>query len=275
MTQDHPDKIGQRAGHKCEYCDKDLLDSVDNYESWQFEHIIPKSAEINEKDENYALNCYVCNKLKDDWNPKDIAGQNASREKLIQVARQYIAQKRRDSAKKLSKYRKIVGKDLEDCEIRIDRPVTDYELRSLATWAISEEKEFFDRNSHLKELYRQRLILIALCQGAALQYLGCGCGVKDFDIHFFYAQNPDKPRLARTVKQIYGRVGSFPQMPIHFIRTVLPQVKPHLDSTAGLQTVRQFLQNKPTSNACYLSQKAVIALWPDEVFAAQVWPYIM
>ena len=67
----------------------------------------------------------------------------------------------------------------------INQPVTACELRDLAKLAAVEEKAFFVRNPHLSKPYQQHLLLVALCQGAALQYLGCGRGVKDFDVHFF------------------------------------------------------------------------------------------
>ena len=154
----------------------------------------------------------------------------------------------------------------------IKKPVTSNELSSLAKLAGAEEKAFFVRNPHLVEPYRQRLILVALCQGAAFWYLGRGCGVKDFDVHFFYAQNPNKRRLSRSVKREYEYIASFPEIPIDFIRTVVPGAQPNLEPEAAIQTVREFLRSKPTRNAHHLSQKAVIGLYPNEVFAKQVWP---
>ena len=154
----------------------------------------------------------------------------------------------------------------------INQPVTLTELEDLAKHAVEEEEAFFKRNPHLVEPYRQRLILVALCQGAALQFLGCGYGVKDFDIHFFYAKNPDKPRLARTVKQFWADVGDFPNAQIDFIRTVVPNAQPHLKPDDAIQTVQEFLLLKPTSNACHLSKKAVIGLYPNELFEKRIWP---
>ena len=84
----------------------------------------------------------------------------------------------------------------------LQRPVGRAELKSLVELVHIEEKAFFKRNPHLIKPYRNRLLAVALCQGAALQRIGCGKGVKDFDVHFFYAQNPDKPLLSRTVKRI-------------------------------------------------------------------------
>jgi hypothetical protein len=54
----------------------------------------------------------------------------------------------------------------------IRRRVGQAELESLVMLAEAEEKRFFSDNPHLKRPYRKRLIAAALCQGAALQYLG-------------------------------------------------------------------------------------------------------
>jgi hypothetical protein len=88
----------------------------------------------------------------------------------------------------------------------VQQEVAEVELSSLVTAAEQEEEGFFQRNPHLIELYRSRLIAVALCQGAALQYIGRGYGVIDFDVHFFYAQNATKPRLSRAVKSIWTSI---------------------------------------------------------------------
>ena len=89
---------------------------------------------------------------------------------------------------------------------------------------------------------------------------------------FLYAQNPNKPRLSRAVKREYACVAAFSEAPIDFIRTTIPGAQPHIEPEAAIQTVQEFLRSKPTPNACHLSQKAVIGLYPDEVFGEQIWP---
>jgi hypothetical protein len=86
-------------------------------------------------------------------------------------------------------------------KIYLQQPVAEPELRDLARLASEEERAFFVRNPHLITSYKDRLIAVALCQGAALQFVGRGYGVADFDVHFFYQQNPDKPRLSRAVNK--------------------------------------------------------------------------
>ena len=104
----------------------------------------------------------------------------------------------------------------------LQQPVTTLELRDLARLAREEENAFFARNPHLVASYRDRFVAADLCQGAALQFVGRGYGVADFDIHFFYRQNPAKPRLSRAVKRLTANVGDFDRAPIDFVRTVMP-----------------------------------------------------
>lgn len=126
----------------------------------------------------------------------------------------------------------------------LTRPVTVWELWRLADLACEEEKAFFRRNPHLLEPYRNRLIAIALCQGAALQYIERGYGVKDFDIHFFYSQNPLKPRLSRAVKRIHNSVGNFQEVPVAFIRTVVPNTKIPQMPRDAVQILQSFLRKQ-------------------------------
>jgi hypothetical protein len=150
----------------------------------------------------------------------------------------------------------------------VGRPVRHRELRSLAGLARAEEERFFRDNAHLIAPYRERLVATALCQGAALQVLGCGYGVNDFDVHFFYRQNPAKPRLTRTRKRIFTNVGKFNDIPVDFLRTVIPT---SVDATSRVELIRAFLRRSPTSNAKYLAQKAVVGLWPEKIYGITIW----
>lgn len=155
---------------------------------------------------------------------------------------------------------------------RINRPVGIAELRTLTELAMTEEADFFIRNPHLVAPYRDRLLMVALCQGAALQYLGRGDGVKDFDVHFFYAQNPEKLRLSRSVKRITEDIGAFPNIAVDFVRTVVPGATSDARPADAAHALRKFLVRAPTPNAWHLKQKAVIGLHPMDAFGQQVWP---
>ena len=150
-------------------------------------------------------------------------------------------------------------------------PVTRAELEALAALAESEEQAFFARNEHLIPMYGDRRIAIALCQGAALQFVGRGHGVNDFDIHFFYARNPAKPRLSRTVRRVVEDVGAFAAVPVDFIRTVVPEVE---GPSTPVDRIRCFLRYAPTANAVHLAEKAVVGLLPRELFGVTIWPAV-
>ena len=103
-------EAGERAGYKCEYCDKDMLASVDNYLSWQLDHIIPESAGGDHTLENVALSCRACKvRFKGHWNPAYVAGEDASREELILAVRENVEKKRSSWVRCLSRSREIVG----------------------------------------------------------------------------------------------------------------------------------------------------------------------
>jgi len=154
------------------------------------------------------------------------------------------------------------------------QPVTEAELQSLVTLSAAEERAFFTRNLHLVPTYRDRLLAVALCQGAALQFLGRGYGVNDFDVHFFYVQNPRKPRLSRAVKRVMANVGTFQRVPVDFVRTVIPGRGPTADLVAVVDHLREFLRRRPTANAMHLAEKAVIGLVPPKLFGATIWPAV-
>jgi 5-methylcytosine-specific restriction endonuclease McrA len=102
--------LGIRAGFKCEYCDKDLLATVDNYKEWQKDHIIPKSKGGEDINENIAISCKTCNvNIKSRWNPADeLEEENATREELINVVREYVRNRRTQMLSDICSFRKIV-----------------------------------------------------------------------------------------------------------------------------------------------------------------------
>src|SRR5262249_16782751 len=141
---------------------------------------------------------------------------------------------------------------------------------ALSDLALAEERGFFRRNDHLVGLYRNRLIAIALCQGAALQYIKRGYGVNDFDIHYFYSQNPKKPRLSRAVKRVWTSVGGFGEVAVDFVRTVVPS--PVGSNKQAVSVIRTFLRHRVTPNARHLAMKAVIGIYPKRLFGFVIWP---
>jgi hypothetical protein len=92
--------------------------------------------------------------------------------------------------------------------------------------------------------------------------------VNDFDVHYFYSQNPKKPRLSRSVKRVWTSVGGFEHVAVDFVRTVIPGVR----GFDPFDTVQIFLRDRPTPNARHLAKKAVIGVFPRRLFRVVIWP---
>lgn len=90
-----------RARFHCEYCGKNMLNSVDNYYSWEIDHIIPGR---DDSLDNCALACRTCNHLKHHYVPVGV-----ERTDLTADARRKIDERRRIKMAELQKLRGIIG----------------------------------------------------------------------------------------------------------------------------------------------------------------------
>lgn len=92
---------GVRARFRCEYCDRNLLRSVDDYYAWQIDHIVPGGGDA---DENIALACSTCNHLKHTFVPV-----GDCREQRVECARKHIGLRRVKKQAELEALRKVLG----------------------------------------------------------------------------------------------------------------------------------------------------------------------
>ena len=90
-----------RAKFCCEYCGKRMLSSLDDYYSWEVDHVIPRGEDSLE---NYALACHTCNHLKHTYMPT-----GASREERLHDAKREIGKRRSKKAVELQKLRSLLG----------------------------------------------------------------------------------------------------------------------------------------------------------------------
>jgi hypothetical protein len=82
------------------------------------------------------------------------------------------------------------------CEYSFER-ITKADLRPLAALALDYFNDLFERRPHPSGGFRGRLLLLALCQGAALHYVDGSHGVKDFDVWGFFLRRRLPARLRR------------------------------------------------------------------------------
>ena len=152
-------------------------------------------------------------------------------------------------------------------------------LRSIA-WKCLEYR--LSRNGHLRD-FRERLVCIALCQGAALHYVNGKTGVKDFDVSaFFTTVNAPTLGFRRGSVRESGlhKFGKHPDVPRRrgyktrwcdfFMRAITPRdvdraramTDEYVEGDA-VALVRGYLIHGATSTARFLAKKAVVGLWPD------------
>lgn len=131
------------------------------------------------------------------------------------------------------------------------------------------------------DAYRERILMIALCQGAALHYLNGKNGVKDLDVYTFYAAVPGvllHPRRRRAEdfgesdfgywsKEKLIRGQRFVGRRVDLLQRSL-KVRPDADP---VEAVRDWLR-LPTGSSKELSKKAVIGIWPRRLLGKVVWP---
>lgn len=101
---EHHAVIGVEAGFCCEYCGRDLLASVNDYDAWQLDHIVPSSQHGADDIPNKALCCKTCNFLKGIFVPT-----GTTRQERLASARNYIDERRQAKLDELQRIRAIAG----------------------------------------------------------------------------------------------------------------------------------------------------------------------
>ena len=99
MTDERWKDVLKRAKGRCEYCERNLLSSPEEFLLAQSDRIIPRAAGGDYSLKNCALSCYACNVLlKRGWNPggSEPITSDAEREKCIKAVQLYVKERRRE-----------------------------------------------------------------------------------------------------------------------------------------------------------------------------------
>ncbi|WP_158168561.1 hypothetical protein [Mycolicibacterium smegmatis] len=155
-------------------------------------------------------------------------------------------------------------------------PLTDEHLCRLAAIAEADRERMFSRNPHLA-VYRDRILLTALCQGAALHYIDGANGVKDLDVYTFYADDPNVgyPYRRRGVADFgNSELGRHPDDVGYVGRRVdlLGRALRVAPSAVPVAAVCSYLKRGATVTARMLAAKAVVAVDPVPLIGQVVWP---
>lgn len=151
------------------------------------------------------------------------------------------------------------------------------DLVRLAELARADREDRFKRRPRWRQ-YEERLICVALCQGAALHFLDGTTGVKDFDVWSFFTEIPGSPfpprwrttadfglsRLGRREAEPDGRYTGR-RIDLYGRSVQLENPVPAQEAIAG------YLAAGRTESARMLATKAVVLLDPEPLRGVVVW----
>jgi hypothetical protein len=157
------------------------------------------------------------------------------------------------------------------------KKITNNDLRVLADIARKDREDLFHRNPDLGKIFRDRIICVALCQGAALHYLDGKTGIKDFDVWTFYRAHPQKqfnPR--RNVQRDFGdpKFGKTPGATqftgkcVNLIGRSIPWKK----GQTPIKVLQDWLKHSNNESPRFLAKKAVIIIEPKDLIGFVAWP---
>jgi hypothetical protein len=155
--------------------------------------------------------------------------------------------------------------------------ITIADLQRLAAIARADREDFFRRNPALGMLYADRLICVALCQGAALHYLNGRNGVKDFDVWTFFCAHPKRPfPYRRNVSRDFGdpKFGFSLDKP-DFTGRRVDLIGRSISCEPGrdpIESIRNYLTSSRNKSPRLLAKKAVIILEPSSLIGKVAWP---
>jgi hypothetical protein len=152
------------------------------------------------------------------------------------------------------------------------------DLARLGRLAAEDRETFFSRNPEIGRLYRDRVLCVALCQGAALHFLDGKNGIKDFDVWTFFAHSPSHrfpPRRpvmnADFGPSKFGRHSGDDGLAGRRVDFIVRGIdcRPGADP---VEVLRRYLTERRSKSARCLSKKAVVMIEPRSLRGQVVWP---
>jgi hypothetical protein len=154
--------------------------------------------------------------------------------------------------------------------------LTEPDLKRLGQIAARDRTDLFRRKPELGRLYSERLLAVALCQGAALHYLDGKNGIKDLDVWSFYRAAPERPYpYRRRGVADFGdsRFGTDSRNPQFVGRAVdlLGRSIDARDFSDPVAVLREYLRSGKSESARLLAKKAVVLIEPQNLLGTVVW----
>jgi hypothetical protein len=142
-----------------------------------------------------------------------------------------------------------------------------HDLKRLAEIAKEDRNIFFLKYPGWKKEFANRVLCIALCQGAGQHYVDGKTGINDFDIYTFYRKNLDKKWYAKRIKSYdFGnpKFGQSKDKP-DFIGRRVDCFGREIEIRKNEKLIialRRYLKESNTKTSRFLSNKSVILLEP-------------
>jgi hypothetical protein len=149
------------------------------------------------------------------------------------------------------------------------------DLKRLVQIAQKDRQEFFKQNPRWKAFYANRVVCIALCQGAAKHYVDSETGINDFDLYTFYKRNPRKRWYAKRIKSYdfgdakFGQSVDRPNFSGRRVDCLGREIDIHGNEEI-VNALQRYLLDGKTKTARTLAHKAVVLLDPH--CGTVIWP---
>lgn len=159
-------------------------------------------------------------------------------------------------------------------EGRSFKPISLDDLEILLQIAVQDRIVFFEQHPAWSQ-YRDHMICIALCQGAAQHYMDSKTGINDFDVYTFYKKLQSKRWYAKRIKSYdFGnsKFGQSIDKPNYKGRRVdcLARSIDVDTNEDGIAAVQRYLFEQRTKTAQLLARRPVILLQPN--LGKILWP---
>jgi hypothetical protein len=157
-------------------------------------------------------------------------------------------------------------------------PIERSDLERLLRLAEKDREDFFARHSDWRQLYEDRVLGVALCQGAADHYRTRDAGINDFDVYTFYAQHPSRRWYSKRLKSVDFGDLKFGQSEISRPGVIgrrvdlLGRSLPVQKDADIAQCLSEWLTSGRTETARELARKSVVLLAPVQRMGQIVWP---
>jgi hypothetical protein len=97
-----------RCNFRCEYCGKSFLNSIEDYDTWQWDHLEPVANGGSDDERNGAIACKLCNFMKRAFCPSRSLAE-LCRAPYIAEVRAFLSAERQKKLGKLNDVRRILG----------------------------------------------------------------------------------------------------------------------------------------------------------------------